>query len=85
MIELTRLNGAKLVINSDLIEFIEAAPDSLITLTTGKKIMVQEKIQEIISAVVHFRHLIQQRTEASPEVILSPLPSPAGETLPNSR
>ncbi len=59
MIELTKLNGSKLVINSDLIEFIEASPDSLITLTTGKKIMVQEKIPEIITAVVHFRRVIQ--------------------------
>jgi flagellar protein FlbD len=58
MIELTKLNGSKLVINSDLIEFVEALPDSLITLTTGKKIMVQEKIPEIISAVVSFRRLI---------------------------
>ncbi|RJP81646.1 MAG: flagellar protein FlbD [Candidatus Zixiibacteriota bacterium] len=61
MIELTRLNGSKLVINSDLIEFVEASPDSLITLTTGTKVMVQEKIPEIVAAVVHFRCLIHQR------------------------
>jgi len=66
MIELTKLNGARLVINSDLIEFVEASPDSLITLTTGKKIMVQEKIPEIIAAVVHFRRLINQKLEAPP-------------------
>ena len=60
MIELTKLNGSRLVINSDLIEFVEALPDSLITLTTGKKIMVQEKIPEIISAVVTFRRLVNQ-------------------------
>lgn len=59
MIELTKLNGSKLVINSDLVEFIEASPDTLITLTTGTKIMVQEKIPEIINAIVHFRRLIR--------------------------
>ena len=63
MIELTKLNGSRLVINSDLIEFVEALPDSLITLTTGKKIMVQEKIPEIISAVVTFRRLVNQPPE----------------------
>ncbi|HEX7344347.1 MAG TPA: flagellar FlbD family protein [bacterium] len=65
MIELTKLNGSRLVINSDLIEFVEALPDSLITLTTGKKIMVQEKIPEIIAAVVSFRRMINQRPEQS--------------------
>jgi flagellar protein FlbD len=59
MIELTKLNGSKLVINSDLIEFIESSPDSLITLTTGKKIMVQEAIPLIVEAVVQFRRLVR--------------------------
>ncbi len=63
MIELTKLNGSRLVVNSDLIEFIEAAPDSLITLTTGTKIMVQEKIPDIIAAIIHFRRLILQNAE----------------------
>ena len=47
-----------MVVNSDLIEFVEVLPDSLITLTTGKKIMVREKIPEIIAAVVEFRRRI---------------------------
>lgn len=60
MIELTKLNGATLVINSDLIEFVEALPDSLITLTTGTKIMVKEDIPAIITAVVEFRRRINE-------------------------
>ena len=59
MIELTKLNGSKLVINSELIEFIESLPDSLITLTTGKKIMVREDIPQIIAAVVEFRRYMR--------------------------
>lgn len=74
MIELTKLNGSKLVINSDLVEFIEASPDTLITLTTGTKIMVQEKIPEIINAIVHFRRLIRQN------VGFSELSESAGES-----
>ncbi len=61
MIELTKLNGSVLVINSDLIEFVESLPDSLITLTTGKKIMVREGIPEIITSVVEFRRRINDR------------------------
>ncbi|MBU0518136.1 flagellar FlbD family protein [bacterium] len=60
MIELTKLNGSKLVINSDLIEYIEALPDSLITMTTGMKIMVKENIPEIVSGVVEFRKRVRQ-------------------------
>ena len=39
MIKVTRINDSELVINSDLIEFVEAIPDTIISLTTGKKIL----------------------------------------------
>ena len=42
MISLTRLNGIKIMINADLIEFMEETPDTVITLTTGKKFIVRE-------------------------------------------
>jgi len=57
MVKVTRLNDAELVINADLIEFIEAIPDTIISLTTGKKIMVKESIDEIIDRVARFRRL----------------------------
>ena len=47
MIEVTRLNGKGLTINSDLIEMIEETPDTVITLTTGKKIIVKESRQMV--------------------------------------
>lgn len=55
MIRLTRLNNKALVVNSDLIKFIESAPDTVITLVSGEKIIVLESSQEIISRVVEFR------------------------------
>lgn len=55
MITITRLNDTKLVINSDLIEFVEAIPDTIISLTTGKKIMVKETPEEIIELVSAFK------------------------------
>ena len=42
MVKLTRLNNTILVVNGELIEFIEATPDTIVTLTTGRKVVVQE-------------------------------------------
>ena len=55
MIKVTRLNDTDLVINADLIEFVESTPDTIISLTTGKKIMVKESIDEIIERVAQFK------------------------------
>lgn len=55
MIKVTRLNDSALVINADLIEFVEAIPETIISLTTGKKIMVRESIDEIIERVADFK------------------------------
>jgi flagellar protein FlbD len=57
MIQVTRLNDTKLVINADLIEFVEEIPDTIISLTTGKKIMVKEDVKEIIEKVAQFRRM----------------------------
>ncbi|PIQ28629.1 flagellar protein [bacterium (Candidatus Blackallbacteria) CG17_big_fil_post_rev_8_21_14_2_50_48_46] len=59
MIELTRLNGHKIVVNLDLIKFIEATPDTLLTLSTGDKLMVQESVEEVLERVIVFRRSIQ--------------------------
>ncbi len=55
MIKLTRLNGKEFVLNIDLIEFIESTPDTVISTTTGKKIVVIESVDEIIERIVDFR------------------------------
>ena len=51
MIEVTRLNDTKLLINSDLIELVEETPDTVITLTTGRKLIVKESRQDIKNLV----------------------------------
>lgn len=48
MITVTRLNGTKVIINALLIELIEEAADTVITLTTGKKLVVKEKSSELL-------------------------------------
>jgi flagellar protein FlbD len=58
MIYVTRLNHKPLVLNSDLIEQIEMTPDTVISLTTGEKIMVLESSDELVERVVNFRRSI---------------------------
>lgn len=55
MIKLTRLNGKEFVLNIDLIEFIESTPDTIISTTTGKKVVVTDSVDEIIEKIVEFR------------------------------
>jgi flagellar protein FlbD len=47
MIDVTRMNGTIMSLNDDLIESVEETPDTVISLTTGKKVMVKESRQEI--------------------------------------
>jgi flagellar protein FlbD len=54
MIKVTRLGGKELVVNADLIRFVEATPDTLLSLTTGEKVMVQESVDEVIRRVIEY-------------------------------
>lgn len=55
MIYVTRLNNEPFAVNCDHIEFIESTPDTVITMTTGKKIVVLESIDEIIDKIIQYR------------------------------
>ena len=65
MIQITRLNHTQLYVNADLIEFIEESPDTVLTLTTGVRVVVTESAREIIDRVVAYR---RRYTLASPPV-----------------
>ena len=58
MVNVTRLNHTPIVLNSDLIEHIERTPDTMISLSTGQRLMVLESAEEIVSRVVEFRRRI---------------------------
>jgi len=58
MIPVTRLNHLPLVLNADLIEWIEATPDTVIRLTTGQKLVVLESADEVVRRVLEFRRSI---------------------------
>ena len=55
MIDVTRMNGKQFTLNSDLIETIEETPATVLTLTTGKKIIVKESRQEVKNLVKLYR------------------------------
>ena len=55
MIDVTEMNGMNITINSDLIETVEDTPDTVITLTTGRKIIVKESRQTIKNLVKSFK------------------------------
>ena len=55
MIEVTRLKGKKIVINAELIESLEETPDTVITLTSGKKYVVNESANDIVDLVLEYK------------------------------
>ena len=55
MIELTRLQNTKIVVNAEMIEFVESTPDTIITTSTGKKLMVQESVEEVVERVIAYK------------------------------
>jgi len=58
MIQLTRLNNVPLALNCDLIKYVEEAPDTVITLLSGEKLVVRETTAQVIERVLEFRRAI---------------------------
>ena len=55
MIEVTKINGVKVLINPDLLELVEETPDTVLSFTTGRKIIVKESRQEVKNLVKSYR------------------------------
>lgn len=55
MIELTRLNGNPILLNSDLIKTAEASPDTMLTLINGEKLIVRESCEDVMDRVIDYR------------------------------
>ena len=61
MIKVKKINGEEIVINAELIETVEARPDTTISLATGNKIIVKDTVSEIIEKVIEYRRLVNQK------------------------
>lgn len=55
MIFVTKMNNETVLLNNDLIETIEETPDTVVTLTTGKKLIIKESSEEILKKVIAFK------------------------------
>ena len=67
MIQVTRLNGKGFWINPHLIEFLEETPDTVVTLLTGKKVVVKEPAQKILEEIITYRRkLVEGGNEVVP-------------------
>lgn len=72
MIELTRLNGIPLVVNSELIQYAESSPDTTLTLVNGEKVVVCESPTEVIDLTVSYRaRLIGEAAKHCPGGVLA--------------
>lgn len=82
MITLTRLSGSSFVLNADLIERIDATPDSVVTLVDGKKYVVAESLEQIIDEIRTYR---AQVIAVSAHLSDVPLVDPLEDTTPPER
>jgi flagellar protein FlbD len=55
LIELTRLNGERFILNAELIRYVENLPDTYVTLTTGDRIVVQETMNEVVMRAIAYQ------------------------------
>ncbi len=60
MVALSRLNGEKFVLNADFIEMVEETPDTVVTLTNGKKLMVKDRLDDVLKRVIEYKRLCNQ-------------------------
>ncbi len=58
MIALRRLNNEPVMVNPDLIEFLEATPDTVVTLTSGNKLLVRDSMDEVREKIIEFKRRI---------------------------
>lgn len=67
MIYVTRLDGSVFVVNAFLIETMEESPDTVISLTTGRKYVVKESVDELVAAIVEFHRRTNTRLRQGPK------------------
>jgi len=54
MITVTRLNNRSVVVNAELIKFVESTPDTMITMTTGDRVLVRESLAEVVDLAIQY-------------------------------
>ena len=65
MIQVTRFDNRRVVINADLIKYVESTPDTIVTLTTGERMLVKETPEEVVGRVIEYGRRLRRVPEAS--------------------
>lgn len=63
MIKVTRLDGRELVVNAALIRYVEATPDTIVSLTTGEKVVVREGVDEVIRRCIDYGRALRSMAD----------------------
>lgn len=84
MIQLTRLNGNPLVVNSDLIKYAESSPDTMLTLVNGEKIVVLESCEEVVARTIAYRARVHAEAAGNLASLSVPAARPEAERGPAS-
>ena len=58
MIKVTLFDSQEIVLNAELIESVEGTPDTVISLTNGKKVMVKETVDQVVDSIVAYKQLL---------------------------
>ncbi len=58
MIKLTKMGGDEIIINAELIESVQATPDTVITMTTNKKVLVQDTVDAVVEKAVEYHRKV---------------------------
>ncbi len=75
MIRLHRIRGEEMFLNADLIESVQATPDTVITLVDGRKLVVQETPDEVVDAIREFRASVLRRADDLRDADVVPFPT----------
>lgn len=82
MIRLTRLNGTPLILNAELIRYVEQLPDTYVTLTSGDRLIVQESMDVVMDRAIEYH----RQKSLLPQAVVSSVPvlrSSPSETFPS--
>ena len=61
MIKVTRLNDSTLIVNVDMIQSLQAIPETVITFTNNDKIMVKEPLEELSQRIVDYQRTVNAK------------------------
>ena len=69
MIRLSRLNNESFFVNCDLIEFVEQTPDTIVSMMSGRKLVVTETPEHIRDLIIEYKQRVMQPAKEKPECL----------------